>query len=273
MSNQVGVLVGALIGGAVIIISSEATVMFMNGITFFVSAICLVLTSSEMGGVAQPGTASADGAKRSVVKIFYENLREGARFYAAHPSLSLMYLAFLVFFVRLPLANAILPLYAKTVFHGNAATFAMLDAATGIGGLLAGFFLPALSRFFGEKVAIIAGTLAMSVSLVCFGLSRYFWVSLILNFCVGFIFHIWVLFLTVIQRELPIAFQGRVHSFFDVLVQVTALTCFALIGWFSSLPIWWFYILYGCIAFPLISGLIYKSGMFSNVREVEHAIP
>lgn len=274
MSNQIGVLAGALLGGAIIVVSSEAGAMFVNGMTFFVSAICLSLTSGGNSAAAvQVGAASAPAREKRAAGRFWRNLREGAQFCATHRGIRLMYLAFLVFFVRLPLANALLPLYAKLVLHGNAATFAVLDAATGVGGLVSGFFLPGLCRLLGERFTIVAGALAMSASLVCFGLSRRFWISLMLNFCIGFIFHIWVLFLTVIQRDLPIEFQGRVHSFFDLLVQVAAVACFAVIGWLSPAPISRLYILYGCIAFPLILFLILRSGMFLRAPEAEHAIP
>jgi MFS family permease len=275
MANQVGVLSGALLGGLLVMKSSEAAVMLINGLTFFLSASCLAWTHDDAGLVMMDDArkpALADLSPARPARNFFRNLGEGWSFLYGHRRLQYIYAAFLVYFLRLPLANALLPIYTSVALKGTAGSFAILDAADGFGGILSGFFLPAVSRMLGMKATILGGTVAISAALIGLGLSHHFWFSFMMNFALGFLFHVWILFLTLTQREIPLALQGRVHSLFDLLVQVAALALFALIGGASRVPIRLLYVLQGCIALPLIYWLLSRSGVFAKTREAIYAI-
>jgi DHA3 family macrolide efflux protein-like MFS transporter len=275
MANQFGVLGGGLLAGLLVMKSSEISVMFINGMTFFVSAACLAWTRDDTA--LHP---SREAQKHGIAKVslsqlrknLFRSLADGWSFLAGHRRLKYIYAGFLVYFLRLPLANALLPIYTSVALKGTAGNFAVLDAADGFGGIVSGLFLPALSRMLGLKATILGGTAAISMALIFMGLSHQFWLSFIINFALGFLFHIWILFLTLTQREIPLLLQGRVHSLFDLLVQMAALALFALIGWAGHVPIRALYIIHGCVALPLICWLLAKSGVFARTREASYAL-
>lgn len=286
IANQTGVLCGGVLGGLVVMKSSEATVMLINGFTFFLSACCLALArdshrpETPIGMLHQSASTITPVARKrsclirlaALTREFWHTLADGWNFLLHNRGLRYAYAAFLVYFLRLPLANALLPIYTSVALRGSAGSFAALDAADGMGGIMSALFLPALSRLFGEKMTILGGVVAISAALVCLGLSHHFWLSLAINFAIGFLFHVWVLFLTATQRQIPLSLQGRVHSLFDFLVQLLALLLFALIGSTNRIPIRPLYVIHGCVALPLICYLVSKAGIFAKDKRVSYVL-
>jgi MFS family permease len=139
-------------------------------------------------------------------------LREGFRYSFSQPLLlSLIALDFGANFFGSP--RALLPVYARDVFHVGANGLGLMYAASSIGAVVAGVFLSMIGhpRRTGLFVLLALGFYA--VSIIAFALSPAFVVAVIMLACMGAGDTInAVLRTTIVQLVTPDALRGRVSS-------------------------------------------------------------
>lgn len=109
---------------------------------------------------------------------------EGGKFVAAQPVI----LAFIVldfgatFFGT---ATALFPIYAREILRVGEAGLGLLYAAPSLGAVLAGVLLTIVSGRKATGRLILAGVAVYALATIGFGLSRTFWLSVVLLVCVG----------------------------------------------------------------------------------------
>jgi predicted MFS family arabinose efflux permease len=130
---RLGPLVGAPLAGVLIALVGASNVLFVDAVTFSVSAALVAL------GV--PSAASADAeAEAEGARGYLSELLEGLRFVRTNTLiLSMILVAMVTNFLDVPLAQVILPVYANTIY-GSAPSLGVILGAFG-GGIFAGTLL------------------------------------------------------------------------------------------------------------------------------------
>lgn len=116
--------------------------------------------------------------------------------------------------------NVIIPILAKTVFHGGAQTYANLLSATGVGSLIAAFLMSYLSRFGLQRniylwVGIGTATLQAGMLFV-----RSYWLAMLVMVLVGFCNMVFLNQSNAsFQFNIPGELRGRIMSVYVLLNQ------------------------------------------------------
>ncbi len=123
-----------------------------------------------------------DGHKR---RLWHE-LKEGFH-YAFHygPIRALLLLLALVSIVGAPFM-VLMPAFAKAVYHGNAVTYGIMLAVSGVGALCGGLFLASRSSALGLGRVIALNSGLFGVSVILFALVRNVWLALPLVFAASY---------------------------------------------------------------------------------------
>jgi predicted MFS family arabinose efflux permease len=212
--TRLGPLIGAPLAGVLIALVGASNVLFVDAVTFAVSAALVAL------GVSSAASADAE-AEAEGARGYLSELLEGLRFVRTNTLiLSMILVAMVTNFLDVPLAQVILPVYANTIY-GSAPSLGVILGAFG-GGIFAGTLLfgavghrlPRRLTFlvcFVTAPLIVFGVLAvtppLAVVVVAVALG-----SLIAG-------PINPLYATVIQEETPPQMLGRVFGTLNALAQ------------------------------------------------------
>jgi MFS family permease len=114
--------------------------------------------------------------------------------------------------------STLMPLIAKTRFHLEAQGLGYLYAATGLGSLLATFFVGAYSRKLSPTLFVMAGNALFALGLAGFAFSRNLYVALPFLFLIGFgLLSQAATINTLIQSVVKNEYRGRVMSLYVLM--------------------------------------------------------
>lgn len=150
-----------------------------------------------------------------------QSLRQGAKFVFSHQIL-LGALALDMFAVLFGGAVALLPIFAADVLFVGPIGLGILRGAPFVGAIAMGFYLAhhPPTRYAGRKLLIaVAG---FGVCIIAFGLSKNFYLSLLLLFLSGAFDNISVVIRsTILQLGTPDTMRGRVSAFNSIFIGVS----------------------------------------------------
>jgi hypothetical protein len=151
-------------------------------LVYSVGIVLLIVSSLLLLPIARP----EPGERRDQVAPRYESLLGGIRFIRATPII-LGAITLDLFAVLFGGSVALLPLFAKSVLHTGPFGLGILRSAVAVGALVAGIRLARkpLGGRAGRTLLLVVGT--FGVSMVVFGLSRWFWLSALALAVSGFV--------------------------------------------------------------------------------------
>ena len=175
IATRVGAIVGPAIGGFLFAVEAEL-VYAVAAVLFGVSLVCILRVREE----AIERTPLADPPPR------LESLLAGIKLIRRTPIL-LGAITLDLFAVLFGGAVALLPLFAREILHTGPAGLGVLRSAPAVGGLLAAAILAnrSVGRRAGRTLLVVVA--AFGLSMVVFGLSRSFWLSLAALAVSGFV--------------------------------------------------------------------------------------
>ncbi|WP_223653556.1 MFS transporter [Hymenobacter psoromatis] len=158
-----------------------------------------------------------------------DELADGLRYVRDTPAIRFILLSIgLMALLVLPFTT-LMPVFAKDVFHGTAATFGLLDGAMGLGGFAAALYLTSLPPGADLNRVMTTNAFVLGVGLLLFAYTPYYWLAL--AFLVGSSFGMMVqttLNVTLLQTTVQPAMRGRVISLY-VLMYTGALPLGSLV--------------------------------------------
>ena len=167
-------LVGPAIAGVVIAAVGEGYCFLIDGLSYIAVIYSLIAMKIR-----------PEESRNQQTHVWHE-LVEGWRYVVGTPPIRwILLMLSLISLIGMPY-SVLLPIMAGNVLHGGAHTLGFLVAAAGLGAFAAAVSLAVrksvrgLSRWIGFASAI------MGASLILFGLSRAFWLSMILMPGIGF---------------------------------------------------------------------------------------
>jgi len=196
LSRIIGPLIGALlivpigIGGAYII----ATL-------FYASAMIATIMLPPMP------------SQRETEFTFFEDFVGGFSYIKNHNMLlTLMLFATIPMIFAMPYMT-LLPVFANRVWDVGETGFGLLQAASGVGGLIGAMFIANMDSYPKKTRLLLGGAFAFGGFLVLFAISPYFWLGLIMIACIGFgSMIVMTVNNTSIQLVIPDEVRGRVMS-------------------------------------------------------------
>jgi MFS family permease len=201
---QSAAMIGPAIAGFILIHSTSA-VYLVDSIS---SIVCVGLLARLSASTAAPRTGGAS----------LQTLLAGVRFVRDTPII-LATITLDLFAVLLGGATYLLPIYATAILHVGPAGFGWMRAAPAVGAVVMGVtiaHLPPLKKAGRDLLLAVSG---FGIATIIFGLSHWFWLSLLMLFLTGALDNVSVVVRhTLVQVLTPDAMRGRVSAVNNVFI-------------------------------------------------------
>jgi MFS family permease len=198
-------LIGPSLAGMLIAVSSEGWCFLIDGISYI--AVIVSLLAMRLHG---------DVVERKVTTMVSE-LKAGWTYVSAFlPIRTILLLFAVVSLMGMPFV-VLMPIFAKTVLHGGPHTLGFLMGSMGLGALISALSLAARKNVRGLVRMIPIAAAVFGAGLIGFGLSRVFWLSMIMVFVAGMgMMQGMAASNTVIQTIVTDDKRGRVMSYYTM---------------------------------------------------------
>ena len=199
---QIGMILGPTLAGFVLASHGPGMVYALNAGSFVAVIVGLFL----MRGTARP-VSDEEPARISV-----EALREGLQFVWRTPIIvQTMTLDFVATFFAS--ANQLLPIFAKDILAVGARGMGFLAAAPAAGAVIAGLAMARVGTLKRQGAIVITSVAVFGFATMAFGLSRFFWLSLLMLAITGAADTVsTILRQTIRQLSTPNKLRGRMTS-------------------------------------------------------------
>jgi MFS family permease len=199
-------VVGPAVAGVLVAGIGEGWCFFANGASY-IAVILGLLLMDEYPPARHQNAGSA-----------LANMIEGFEFVLhTAPIRALLLLLGTLSLIGLPF-TVLMPIFADEILHGGARGLGLLTGASGAGALVGALVLATRENTSGLGRWVALSAAAFSVTLILFGLSRWFWVSFALMLPVGYFMMIEMgASNTLIQTMSPDALRGRVMAVYSMM--------------------------------------------------------
>jgi MFS family permease len=194
-------VVGPAIGGATLIYLGASYSFALNGLSFLVMVIALVLITTDFSG--KPTSESVRDNFRGGLKFVQEagNIR------------TLLFLVMLAAFLGAPMIS-MMPALTKSVLHREASTYSLLLSSFGLGAVVAAGFAALRSRSSPKPCRAVPYLIIYGVCLIAVAIQLPLPIVVLLVALSGFAFINTMIRLgTAILQSSPDEYRGRVTSF------------------------------------------------------------
>lgn len=207
---QVSMITGPALAGLILgafsqqsVFTGPALVYALNALSFLAVIIAVLLMRVS---------GRASGGEKEASRVSVEALREGLRFVWRTPIIvQTMTLDFVATFFAS--ATALLPIFAQDILQVGARGLGMLAAAPAIGSVLAALVMARRGLLRKQGATVIGAIAVYGMATIAFGLSRIFWLSLLMLAVTGAADTVsTVLRQTIRQLVTPNHLRGRMTS-------------------------------------------------------------
>ncbi|MCL1937242.1 MAG: MFS transporter [Candidatus Azobacteroides sp.] len=155
----------------------------------FGAGICFLINAVSFGGIIvslafmkQPKKAKPRGSNKNV----WTELAEGFAYIRHTPSIALIIaLVGIAGLVVMPYTT-LLPVFAKIVFQGNAATFGYITSFIGFGSIAGTIVLASLKKNAPLRKIMLGFSMILGIALICFSQISNFQIAMVLAVFIGF---------------------------------------------------------------------------------------
>ncbi|HWN97634.1 MAG TPA: MFS transporter [Blastocatellia bacterium] len=195
-------IVGPALAGILLGLRGPALIYALNAVSF-VAVIAALLMIRASG-------RSADA--KEIAQLNFAALREGLRFVWRTPIIvQTMMLDFIATFFAS--ATALLPIFAAEILSVGARGLGLLAAAPGAGSIVTGLLIARFGAMRKQGRAVLVSVAIYGAATIVFGLSRWFWLSLVMLALTGAADTVsTVLRQTIRQLVTPDHLRGRMTS-------------------------------------------------------------
>ncbi len=221
--NNLARLIGPALSGFVLAKYGAGNCFAANAVSFVAVIISLMLMTFP---AYVPKTEK---------KKFSSDLTDGLNYMKQTPEIGMTILLLTVLCSLVVPYNTLLPVYAKEIFKGDAATFGYINAFIGVGAVMSTVYLAALKPQLNLKRRLFVCIIMLGVGLIAFSHVGYFPLSMLLAVVCGFgTMLILPVCNTIIQIASAPEMRGRVISFFAMSAFGTLPLGSLFIGWISK---------------------------------------
>lgn len=199
--NTFARLIGPALSGFVLAVYGASYCFLINAISFIavIGAIAAMRIPPHIFAVQKSGRKN--------------NIKEGLNYLKTQRTITMVIIMIaLSNFMVLPFIT-LLPVYAKEIFNGNAATFGWLNSAMGLGAFIGAFHLATFRNSANFKKILLLNTLILGLALIPFAFISNLYVSILLLIIIGYTsISQTSISMMIIQTQTAKEFRGRVMS-------------------------------------------------------------
>jgi len=187
---------------------------FGAGICFLLNAVSFIAVLASLLLMKFP-----EFKPPAVKKKITTELTEGFQYLKHNPHISIILLLLTTVSLLVMPYDTLIPVFAKVIFNGDAATFGYISSFIGLGAITGTLFLASLKSDKNLKLVLLANTAILGVGLICFSHTVYFSVAMAFAVLAGFGSMAQnTICITIIQIESVPAMRGRVISYVAMAV-------------------------------------------------------
>ncbi|MGO9338226.1 MAG: MFS transporter [Terracidiphilus sp.] len=198
-------LVGPSLAGMLIAVSSEGWCFLIDGISYLAVIASLLMMKLHVPIAARKATST------------FRDMKEGWAYVSGFlPIRTILMLFAVVSLMGMPFV-VLMPIFAARVLHGGPHTLGFLMGAMGVGALISALSLAMRKTVRGLVRMIPLAAAVFGFGLIGFGLSRVFWLSMIMVLIAGMgMMQCAAASNTIIQTLVPEDKRGRVMSYYTM---------------------------------------------------------
>jgi MFS family permease len=198
-------LVGPAVAGMVIGAVGEGWCFLIDGVSYFAVIASLLMMRMRTEEI------------RRTTQGMFEQMREGWDYVRNfRPVRTILLLFSLICLMGYPFA-VLLPVFAAQVLHGDASTLGWLTGASGVGALISALSLAVRKSVKGLTRMLQIAAATLGIGLILVGMSRTFWLTLMIMCFVGFgLMQSASVSNTIIQSLVPEDKRARVMSYYTM---------------------------------------------------------
>ncbi len=182
---------------------------FGAGICFSLNALSFVAVITSLLLMKLPAYTPSP-----VKKKITSELVEGFAYLKNTPSISIIMVMLAMTSLLVLPYNTLLPVFAKVIFKGNAATYGYINSFIGLGAVVGSFFLASLKKGTDLKVVLFGNTIIFGACLALFSHINYFPLAMLFATLTGFgMMSQTTIIMTIIQVNSDKNMRGRVMSY------------------------------------------------------------
>lgn len=201
--NNLARLIGPSLSGIVLTQFGAGNCFLVNAISFVAVIISLML-------MKLPPYKPAPTKKK-----ISTDLKEGLLYLKNTPKISVILIMLSLLCLLVVPYNTLLPVYAKVIFKGDAATFGYINSFIGLGAVIAAIYLASLKSSTNLHRILFTNTVILGISLIVFSHLNIFPIAMAIAIICGFgTMSLIPICNTILQLEADEAMRGRVISFF-----------------------------------------------------------
>ena len=196
-------MIGPALAGVLVAIVGMSGCFYINGISFLAVIAALLVINL----IAVPRNIPSG-------RVF-KDLHEAVIFIKNNRALFLLIVQVCIVSLFGVSYAVLMPIFAENILHVGVKGLGFLTGASGAGALIGALILARLGDFKYKGKLLVFSSIAFSLSLIVFGMSKMYWLSLaVLFFTGGFSVLALALSNTLLQIKVPHALRGRLMSFF-----------------------------------------------------------
>ncbi len=181
---------------------------FGAGTCFILNAVSFVAVIASLLTMKLPPYKATHIKKKVTTELI-----EGFTYLKQNPSIGMVMLMLTCISLLVLPYNTLLPVFAKVIFKGNAATFGYINSFIGLGAITGSFFLASLKPGTNLKRILLINTLILGVGLILFSHISYFPLAMLFAVISGFgTMSQGTICNTLIQTNTEAGMRGRVMS-------------------------------------------------------------
>jgi MFS family permease len=195
-------LVGPALSGIILVKFGADTCFLINGLSFVAVIISLLL-------MKLPAYIPSPAKKK-----IKSELAEGFVYLKNTPSINMIMLILALTSLLVLPYNTLLPVFAKVIFKGDAATFGYINSFIGLGAVAGSVFLASLKPGADLKIVLLANSVIFGICLLLFSHASYFPLAMLFATLTGFgMMSQTTIAMTIIQVNSDKQMRGRVMSY------------------------------------------------------------
>ena len=195
-------LIGPALSGIILGKYGAGACFILNAVSFLAVIISLLLIKLPSQHIS------------FVKKKITSDLSDGFSYLKNTPAISIILLMLATVSLLVLPYDTLLPVFAKVIFNGNAATFGYIFSFIGLGAIGGTFFLASLKTGTNMKKLLLMSTTVLGIGLILFSHISYFPVAMIFAAFSGFgTMSQNTICITIIQVEADANMRGRVMSY------------------------------------------------------------
>ncbi len=204
--NSSMVNIARLVGPA---LSGIVLVKFGAAICFSINALSFVAVIASLLLMKLPAYVPSTMKKKVALE-----LAEGFVYLRNTPAISIIMLMLALTGLLVLPYNTLLPVFAKVIFKGDAATYGYINSFIGLGAVGGSIFLASLKPGTDLKIVLLRNTVIFGVFLVLFSHMSYFPLAMFMATFTGFgMMSQTTIIMTIIQVNSDKKMRGRVMSY------------------------------------------------------------